>query len=85
MADIRHRSIRMSEERRAMLAMAAAHLNTTSEAIIQAAITAALIALASEDPTLNLMLARTAGLDWNVIEELSDEQFGILNHLGFGR
>ncbi len=55
----------MPEVRSKQIALAAAYLGTDGERVIQAAITAMLLSLASADKNFAAMLLRTSGVDWD--------------------
>jgi hypothetical protein len=66
------RTINMSETRRRMVALCAAHLGvTSSEQVIQAAISALMVELAARDKGFAFALARTAGVTWDDIERMT--------------
>jgi hypothetical protein len=69
-----HRTIGQTPERARMCSLAAAHLGLpSSEIFIQSAITAALMTLGQEDPVFALMLARSAGIDWNELQKIAKQ------------
>jgi len=55
----------MPEVRSKQIALAAAYLGTDGETVIQSAVTALLLSLASADKNFAAMLARTAGVSWS--------------------
>jgi hypothetical protein len=64
----RRRTIGMSEARSRMLACLAAYMNTTSEILIQSAISSLLICAAQNDKILACVIARAGGVDWQELE-----------------
>jgi hypothetical protein len=78
----RHRTITFSDERRSMVALCAAHLDTTAERFIQSCLTAGMLALAAEDPTFARMLCRAAGVSWRELQNIDSMD---LSADGFGR
>ncbi len=75
----RHRTIGMSEARSRMLACIAAYMNTTSEVLIQSAITAMLISVCENDRVLSYVVARAGGADWRELE--ADQHSDVLERI----
>lgn len=64
----RKRTIRMPENRSRILACIAAHFNTDTETVIQAAISAMMLTVCQEDAILSYCVARAGGVDWTALE-----------------
>ena len=64
-----HRTIAMPSTRAKQITMAAAYLSVSGEGFIQAAISAALMQLCARDKVFAVLLMRTAGVDWEAIEQ----------------
>ena len=66
---LRRRTIQMPEHRSRQLACAAAYLNTDAETCIQAAISAFLLSLASNDAVFAAVMARSGGVTWQMVAQ----------------
>jgi len=59
----------MPEVRSKQIALAAAYLGTDGESVIQSAVTAMLISLASADKNFRASLLRASGVEWDDIAD----------------
>ena len=64
----KHRTIELTEARRQQVAMASAYLGISGSQFITAAIETAILSLGQADPTLALMFARVAGVEWSELQ-----------------